>query len=62
MLLYSPGVIASRLTNRSCRREPPDRPTSKAAPRTLSSARSSDLACSTVSRPRKRFGLTPAQR
>ena len=29
---------------------------------TLSAERSSVLACSTVSRPRKRFGLTPAQR
>ncbi len=60
--LYSPGVIPSIFTNRSCSRPVPDNPVSYAASNSVACfSFNIPLACSTLRYCRNFFGLTPAQ-
>ena len=56
------GVTASWAMNRSCSREGPDRPASKAASSTLAPASRLRRASAWAMAPTKVLGLTPAQR
>ena len=56
---HSPGDIASWVTNRSCSRPGPDRPTSNEASSTLAESRKSRRAWSSVSACRNALGVMP---